>query len=60
MIIFVYKLKAMSLINWRELSTHLTTKPTTIRQTKIPKKYREATKELMDFIEYWRSKHEKK
>ena len=55
-IVFLHKIKQMNinkLINWCEVSETLTGKKTTIRQNKIPKKYKEKIDVLKGLIEYW-------
>lgn len=45
------------LINYSKLSELITGRPDVIRKERIMKKYKEPVKELIDLIEYWRTKH---
>lgn len=49
--------KSNDLINWSALSTHLTGHPTYIRKGKVLKAEKAKVKELLDFIEYWKTKY---
>ena len=59
---YIYKNKTITMseakdfINWRELARHLAGNSQSIRSNKVPKKYEEKVKELLQYVEQWKNK----